>query len=76
MAKKKNPVIISTRKIERNKLRREGEFRGVNASKFVSRMFDRYQIKKYGDTVRTINQAKGTKPRRVWRTRIAGVLDI
>ena len=76
MAKKKNPIIISTRKIERNKLRREAELRGVNASRFVARMFDRYQIKKYGDTVRTINQAKGTKPRRVWRERIAGALEI
>lgn len=65
-----------SRKVIRNRFRREAELRGVNASRYVARMFDRYQIKKYGDTVRTINQAKGTKPRRVWRERIAGALEV
>lgn len=76
MGKKKNPIVISTRKIERNKLRRAGELMGVNSSRYVGRMFDRAQIKKYGDTVRSINQAKGTKPRRTWRERIRAVLEI
>lgn len=67
---------MSARKVIRNGYRSEAEFRGVNASRFVAQMFDRRQIKKYGATVRIINQAKGTKPRRVWRERILGALGI
>lgn len=65
-----------SRKIIRNGFRREAEFRGVNASRFVAKMFDRFQIKKYGATVRIINQAKGTHPRKNWRERIVAVLDV
>jgi hypothetical protein len=72
---RENPIVISTRKIERNKLRAKAERKGFKASRYVRRMFDRLQIKKYGDTVRSINQAKGTHKRETWRQRIASVID-
>ena len=76
MAKKKKLVQVMSRKILRNKFRREAEQLGVKSSRYVGRMFDRYQIKKYGETVRTINQAKGTQPRRKWRLRIESALEV
>lgn len=64
---------MSTRKIIRNKIRRQAELLGVKPSKLVHNGFDRLQIKKYGATVRAINQAKGTHKRRTWKLRIAAV---
>ena len=64
-----------SRKIIRNGMRREAEFHGAKASKFVKNEFDRYQIKKVGATVRKLNQAKGTHKRRTWKTRIEASFD-
>ena len=63
------------RKIIRSILRAEGERKGVKASRYMSRKFNRLQIKKYGALRRRINQAKGTHKRDVWRQRIASVID-
>lgn len=54
----------------RRKMRAEGERKGVKASRYVAREFNRRQVKRYGATVRRINQAKGTHKRRTWRARI------
>lgn len=74
MSKRKNPVVLSTRKIERNKLRRVAEINGVKASRYVNREFDRKQTEKYGAAVRTVNCAKGTHKRSKWRERISAVM--
>lgn len=59
------------REFVRNKLRAEGERLEVKPSRYVAHKFDRHQVKKYGETVRRINQAKGTHKRNTWRNRIA-----
>ena len=59
------------REFIRNMLRAEGERLGVKPSRYVARKFDDRQVKKYGETVRRINQAKGTHKRNTWRNRIA-----
>lgn len=65
---------MSARKIVRNIIRAEGERQGVKASRYLARKFDDIQIKKYGRTVRRINQAKGTHKRSTWRTRIGYIV--
>lgn len=62
------------RKYIRNMLRNRAEKKGVKPSRYVRSEFDRLQIKKYGDTVRKINQAKGTHTRRTWKMRIVDVV--
>ena len=62
------------RKFIRNMLRSQAERLGVKPSKYVAREFDKYAVKKYGETRRRINQAKGTHKRRTWGTRIASVV--
>lgn len=64
------------RKILRNALRREAELKGYTPSKYVRAIFDHVQVKKVGRTLRDIRKAIGTKPRRLWRERILGVLDV
>lgn len=61
---------MSKRKYIRNIMRAAAERRGIKASRFVNREFDRLQRKKYGATVRAINKAKGTHKRAAWKTRI------
>lgn len=39
---------------------------GVKPSVYVNRMWDRFQIRRYGNHVRAINQLRGTKPKRKW----------
>ena len=58
---------MSTRKILRNGMRKFG-------TKYLSAEWHAYQVKKVGATRRDINVAKGTKPKRLWRTRIEAVL--
>jgi hypothetical protein len=58
---------MSTRKIIRNGLRRFG-------TKYLSAEWNAFQIKKVGVTRRQINQAKGTKPKHLWRSRIEAAL--
>ena len=65
---------MSVRKYIRNALRVEGERMGVKPSLYVARKFDKYQVDKYGETRRRINQAKGTHARRTWKNRIADVV--
>jgi hypothetical protein len=61
---------MSTRKHIRSRLRANAERIGAKPSRYVSREFDAYQIKKYGSTVRTINKAKSTHKRKTWKMRI------
>ena len=58
---------MSTRKIIRNGMRKFG-------TKYLSAEWNAYQIKKVGSTRRLINQAKGTKPKRLWRFRVEAAL--
>ena len=62
------------RKYIRSMLRAEANRKGVNASRYVAREFDRYQVNKYGEPRRRINQAKGTHKRKTWGLRIASVV--
>lgn len=71
--KKGKSITISTRKIERNRLRKEAK--NAKASKYVSNMFDDQQIKKYGLEERVKNQAKGCRKRKNWRQNIALAMD-
>lgn len=63
-----------SRKIIRNGLRREAEIRGVKQSLFVHKMFEKYQIMRFGKKIRIINKAKGTHPKRTWKNRICEVV--
>lgn len=65
---------MSVRKYIRNALRVEAERMGVKPSLYVARNFDKYQVDKYGETRRRINQAKSTHKRKTWRLRIASVV--
>lgn len=61
---------MSMRKHIRAMLRGEAEKMGAKPSKWVRSEFDRYQIKKYGVEKREINKAKGTHPKRRWKSRV------
>lgn len=65
---------MSSRKFIRNRLRKDAEYLGVKTGPYIKKMFDRYAIKKYGDKLRLIHQARGTHPRRTWRMREAFAL--
>ena len=65
---------MSSRKIIRNGMRRDGELKKVKPSKWLHFEFERYQNKKYGRTLRKIHEAKGTHKRRTWRSRIEAAL--
>lgn len=62
------------RKLIRSMLRAEAERLGVKPSRYVSREFDKYQVKKYGATRRRINQARGTHKRNTWKNRVSAVV--
>ena len=57
-------------------MRHEAEKKGFKASMFVSIQWDRYQRRKVGSKKRSINQAKGTLPRRKWSIAIKSVLGV
>lgn len=59
------------RKHQREILRRQAERKGVKASRFVHEKWDKLQRKKLGVSARRHNIAHGTKPKRLWRSRIA-----
>ena len=59
------------RKHQREILRRQAERKGVKASRYVREAWDRLQHKKLGDAERLHNVAHGTKPKRLWRSRVA-----
>lgn len=65
---------MSARKLIRNMFRIEGARRGVKPSRYVANRFNRYQVEKYGEIVRRINQAKSTHKRATWKNRIASVV--
>ena len=62
------------RKYVRNALRVKAKRMGVKPSKYVAEEYDRYAVKKYGETRRRINRAKGTHKRKSWGLRIASVV--
>lgn len=59
------------RKHQREILRRQAERKGVKASRYVREEWDKIQRKKLGASARLRNIAHGTKPKRLWRSRIA-----
>ena len=61
------------RKSRRHMIRVAAARSGLKPSKAVRRLFDEYQVGKYGENRRRINQAKGTHPRRTWKLRIASL---
>ena len=52
-------------------LRRQGERKGLKPSRYVARMWNRYETKKLGEKQRKANVAHGTKPKRLWAGRHA-----
>ena len=66
---------MSDRKFIRGAMRAYARKHGIKESKYIRTMFDRLQVNKYGATRRKINQVKASKPKRVWRMRIASVLE-
>lgn len=66
---------MSDRKFIRGAMRAYARKHGIKESKYIRTMFDRLQVNKYGATRRKINQAKASKPKRVWRMRITSVLE-
>lgn len=62
---------MSSRKIIRNGFRRQAEILKVKPSTWVHNMFEKFQIKKYGEKLREINVDKGTHPKRTWKNRIS-----
>ena len=59
------------RKHMREILRRQGERKGLKPSRYVARMWNRYETKKLGEKQRKANVAHGTKPKRLWAGRHA-----
>jgi hypothetical protein len=62
------------RRYIRYRLRIAAQKAGVKPSKHVHFAWDEIQTRKVGSTVRQINQAKGTKPKRLWKSRILAVM--
>lgn len=62
------------RKHMRYRLRIAAEKAHVKPSKHVNYGWDNIQQKEVGWTVRQVNKAKGSKPKRKWKNRIAGVV--
>ena len=65
---------MSARTHIRYRLRCAAQKANVKPSKYVAYAWDDIQTRKYGETRRAINKAKGTKPKRLWRSRIAGAV--
>lgn len=58
------------RRYKRAILRHRAEKLGVKASRYVREAWDKLQRKAVG-TQRGVNVAHGTKPKRLWRSRVA-----
>ena len=58
------------RKYRRMLLRNKAIKLQIKPSKFVHKMWERYQVKKYGPTVVAINKACGTHKKSTWPTRV------
>lgn len=65
---------MSDRKFVRNALRLEARHKGVKESAYIRKSWNELQIEKIGATARKINQAIGTAPRRLWKSRIQSVV--
>lgn len=65
---------MSDRKFARNALRLEARHKGVKESAYVRKSWNELQIEKVGATARKIDQAIGTSPRRLWKSRIQSVV--
>ena len=63
------------RKYIRYRLRVAAQKANVKPSKHVAYGWDEIQTARYGYTRRMINRAKGTKPKRMWRSRIQAVVE-
>ena len=55
------------RRIKRSMLRAYAERKGIKTSSYVAEAWDKYQIRKFGLSVRRANQRHGTRPKRKWR---------
>lgn len=65
---------MSDRKFVRGAMRAYARKHGIKESRYVHVMFDRLQVKRWGETGRKIRQAIGTKPKHLWGLRISGAL--
>ena len=72
---KRKKKKMSDRKFIRGAMRAYARKHDIKESKYIRTMFDRLQVNKYGATRRKINQAKATTPKRLWRLRVASVLE-
>ena len=59
------------RKYIRNIMRASAKQENAKPSRWLRAVFHQYQLKKYGEKKRSGNQAIGSHPRRLWRSRIA-----
>lgn len=55
------------RKYVREIMRTEGEREHLKPSRYVKAAFEQLQQKKYGVEKRKMNQAKGTRKKRLWK---------
>lgn len=58
------------RKYIREIMRNDAKKQKTKPSKWVRYLFDKKQVKKYGQERRSINKAKGTHKRSTWKQRI------
>ena len=58
------------RKYRRMLLRSKANKLQTKGSNFVHKMWDRYQIKKYGAATVAINKARGTHKKNTWPARV------
>ena len=58
------------RKYRRMLLRGQANNLGAKPSKYIHKMWERYQINKYSSTTVALNKAKGTHKKNTWKGRI------
>ena len=63
------------RKYRRAILRAVAENLRTKPSKYVQKMWERYQAEKYGVETRIANKAKGTRKKHLWKDQIAFRMD-
>lgn len=71
---------MNSRKIRRNGMRKIAEFRGFKPSKYVHDTWEKFQISLLGGGEkgvkrRAINQAKGSRLKKNWRTNIEAAVQ-
>lgn len=60
------------RRLMRSILRSRAEKKGVKPSRYVAKMWNRYEVRKLGQAERDLNVRRGTKPKRLWPGRVSG----